>query len=369
MRVLSQRRRLWSKTAALRPVAAQRWWSVTAPSDELTQQTRTCSSMSFNLPSKQSSDLLSLCCPAFVMFLCGFLRLMMWSSSAGSVTGGQSERPESGARPGGAVRGKRRRTKMRNTQQTASLVGFDLLWSAVQMLWTWFRVVVEVKTSDFNWRVYAPLRVKDWGFLFMRGHQSELFSPLYICFTLQMFRSFYIWPFQSPWCKQRQKLNWCWRLLFMWTIFRPEAKTCLSHLLFFFPSLQKLKEKNLDEWRNIRGPRPWEDSRQYQDEQRSRQNKDWAPESPSGPHRTHAATRIRRGGLGCSAVTSLLSWTWGPEGRAGLEAAAPLLLSAPAAVPYNHQQGAQPAPASYGRASIPNIHVPINDVPDPNFCF
>lgn len=42
-------------------------------------------------------------------------------------------------------------------------------------------------------------------------------------------------------------------------------------LCFFFGfSMQKLKEKNLDEWKNIRGPRPWEDSRQYQEQQRSR---------------------------------------------------------------------------------------------------
>lgn len=49
---------------------------------------------------------------------------------------------------------------------------------------------------------------------------------------------------------------------------------CCSSLIccgvFFGFSLQKLKEKNLDEWKNIRGPRPWEDSRQYQEEQRSR---------------------------------------------------------------------------------------------------
>lgn len=47
----------------------------------------------------------------------------------------------------------------------------------------------------------------------------------------------------------------------------------ISHLLCFFFfgfSLQKLKEKNLDDWKNIRGPRPWEDSRQYQEQQRSR---------------------------------------------------------------------------------------------------
>ncbi|XP_075879466.1 cytochrome c oxidase assembly protein COX16 homolog, mitochondrial [Nelusetta ayraudi] len=34
---------------------------------------------------------------------------------------------------------------------------------------------------------------------------------------------------------------------------------------------EKMKEANLDEWKNIRGPRPWEDSREYQEQQRSRQ--------------------------------------------------------------------------------------------------
>ncbi|CAK6975596.1 cytochrome c oxidase assembly protein COX16 homolog%2C mitochondrial [Scomber scombrus] len=33
----------------------------------------------------------------------------------------------------------------------------------------------------------------------------------------------------------------------------------------------KLREKNMDEWKNIRGPRPWEDSKEYQEQQRSRQ--------------------------------------------------------------------------------------------------
>ncbi|XP_029972043.1 cytochrome c oxidase assembly protein COX16 homolog, mitochondrial [Salarias fasciatus] len=36
---------------------------------------------------------------------------------------------------------------------------------------------------------------------------------------------------------------------------------------------EKLKEVNLDEWRNIRGPRPWEDSKEYQDEQRRKLDK------------------------------------------------------------------------------------------------
>uniref|UniRef100_A0A8D3AEU2 Cytochrome c oxidase assembly protein COX16 homolog, mitochondrial n=1 Tax=Scophthalmus maximus TaxID=52904 RepID=A0A8D3AEU2_SCOMX len=30
---------------------------------------------------------------------------------------------------------------------------------------------------------------------------------------------------------------------------------------------QKLKDLKLDEWKNIRGPRPWEDSREYQEQQ------------------------------------------------------------------------------------------------------
>ncbi|XP_071382137.1 cytochrome c oxidase assembly protein COX16 homolog, mitochondrial [Centroberyx affinis] len=37
---------------------------------------------------------------------------------------------------------------------------------------------------------------------------------------------------------------------------------------------EKMKEVNLDEWKNIRGPRPWEDSKEYQEQQRSRQNKE-----------------------------------------------------------------------------------------------
>uniref|UniRef100_A0A3Q3WDL6 Cytochrome c oxidase assembly protein COX16 homolog, mitochondrial n=1 Tax=Mola mola TaxID=94237 RepID=A0A3Q3WDL6_MOLML len=37
---------------------------------------------------------------------------------------------------------------------------------------------------------------------------------------------------------------------------------------------EKLKETNLDEWKNIRGPRPWEDSKEYQEQQRSSQNKE-----------------------------------------------------------------------------------------------
>ncbi|XP_030615043.1 cytochrome c oxidase assembly protein COX16 homolog, mitochondrial [Archocentrus centrarchus] len=38
---------------------------------------------------------------------------------------------------------------------------------------------------------------------------------------------------------------------------------------------EKIKEMNLDEWKNIRGPRPWEDSREYQEQQRRKlSNKD-----------------------------------------------------------------------------------------------
>lgn len=36
---------------------------------------------------------------------------------------------------------------------------------------------------------------------------------------------------------------------------------------------QKLQEKNLDTWKNIRGPRPWEDSKEYQEQQRASLNK------------------------------------------------------------------------------------------------
>lgn len=36
---------------------------------------------------------------------------------------------------------------------------------------------------------------------------------------------------------------------------------------------EKIKELNLEEWKNIRGPRPWEDSREYQEQQRTRQDK------------------------------------------------------------------------------------------------
>uniref|UniRef100_A0A8C6WY84 Cytochrome c oxidase assembly protein COX16 homolog, mitochondrial n=1 Tax=Neogobius melanostomus TaxID=47308 RepID=A0A8C6WY84_9GOBI len=36
---------------------------------------------------------------------------------------------------------------------------------------------------------------------------------------------------------------------------------------------EKIKQANLEDWKNIRGPRPWEDSREYQEQQRSRQNK------------------------------------------------------------------------------------------------
>ncbi|XP_072350967.1 cytochrome c oxidase assembly protein COX16 homolog, mitochondrial [Scyliorhinus torazame] len=35
---------------------------------------------------------------------------------------------------------------------------------------------------------------------------------------------------------------------------------------------QKLQEQNLDDWVNIRGPRPWEDSRAHQEEQRKNLN-------------------------------------------------------------------------------------------------
>uniref|UniRef100_A0A1A7X952 Cytochrome c oxidase assembly protein COX16 homolog, mitochondrial n=1 Tax=Iconisemion striatum TaxID=60296 RepID=A0A1A7X952_9TELE len=36
---------------------------------------------------------------------------------------------------------------------------------------------------------------------------------------------------------------------------------------------EKLKEMKMDEWKNIRGPRPWEDSREHQEEQRRSRSK------------------------------------------------------------------------------------------------
>uniref|UniRef100_A0A671QB90 Cytochrome c oxidase assembly protein COX16 homolog, mitochondrial n=2 Tax=Sinocyclocheilus anshuiensis TaxID=1608454 RepID=A0A671QB90_9TELE len=36
---------------------------------------------------------------------------------------------------------------------------------------------------------------------------------------------------------------------------------------------EKLKDLDLDVWKNIRGPRPWEDSKEYQEEQLARLNK------------------------------------------------------------------------------------------------
>lgn len=65
-----------------------------------------------------------------------------------------------------------------------------------------------------------------------------------------------------------------------------------------FVPLQKMKELKLDEWKNIRGPRPWEDSRDYQEQQRSRQNKQsWAP-------RTNGAELMAVGGASGSSGSS-----------------------------------------------------------------
>ncbi|KAL0969433.1 hypothetical protein UPYG_G00227330 [Umbra pygmaea] len=36
---------------------------------------------------------------------------------------------------------------------------------------------------------------------------------------------------------------------------------------------KKMKEVDLEKWQNIRGPRPWEDSKQYQEQQRSQLGK------------------------------------------------------------------------------------------------
>uniref|UniRef100_A0A8C4SMN1 Cytochrome c oxidase assembly protein COX16 homolog, mitochondrial n=1 Tax=Erpetoichthys calabaricus TaxID=27687 RepID=A0A8C4SMN1_ERPCA len=34
---------------------------------------------------------------------------------------------------------------------------------------------------------------------------------------------------------------------------------------------EKLKDANMSDWKNIRGPRPWENSREYQEQQRAMQ--------------------------------------------------------------------------------------------------
>lgn len=39
--------------------------------------------------------------------------------------------------------------------------------------------------------------------------------------------------------------------------------------MFVFTLLQKTKNRDINNWTNIRGPRPWENSRKMQAEQRS----------------------------------------------------------------------------------------------------
>ncbi|KAM3594996.1 uncharacterized protein V6R79_016840 [Siganus canaliculatus] len=51
-----------------------------------------------------------------------------------------------------------------------------------------------------------------------------------------------------------------------------EAKVNVPKQSVMLEEEYEMKEMNLDEWRNIRGPRPWEDSKEYQDQQRSKQN-------------------------------------------------------------------------------------------------
>lgn len=43
---------------------------------------------------------------------------------------------------------------------------------------------------------------------------------------------------------------------------------CQGDPVIFAVCLQKLEKSNLDNWENIRGPRPWEDSRAVQKQQR-----------------------------------------------------------------------------------------------------
>ncbi|CAI5695599.1 unnamed protein product [Oreochromis niloticus] len=54
-----------------------------------------------------------------------------------------------------------------------------------------------------------------------------------------------------------------------------EAKVNIQRQPVILEEEYELKETNLDEWKNIRGPRPWEDSREYQEQQRRKlSNKD-----------------------------------------------------------------------------------------------
>lgn len=63
----------------------------------------------------------------------------------------------------------------------------------------------------------------------------------------------------------------CFCFCFLWFLKKPELQPPPPPSPPRFAPLQKIKESNLDEWKNIRGPRPWEDSREYQEQQRSRQ--------------------------------------------------------------------------------------------------
>ncbi|KAJ8289092.1 hypothetical protein COCON_G00017510 [Conger conger] len=45
---------------------------------------------------------------------------------------------------------------------------------------------------------------------------------------------------------------------------------------------EKMRQKNLEEWSNIRGPRPWERSREYQEEQRAQLGRALGAPGPAG---------------------------------------------------------------------------------------
>lgn len=57
-----------------------------------------------------------------------------------------------------------------------------------------------------------------------------------------------------------------------------QARVNPEQALVLQDEYQKLQEVKLDEWKNIRGPRPWEDSKDYQEQQRSRRT----PEGGTG---------------------------------------------------------------------------------------
>lgn len=101
---------------------------------------------------------------------------------------------------------------------------------------------------------------------------------------------------------QSWKIQYSFQTLFnlVWIFLNIELLACWSvNLVSSLAFLQKIKELNLEEWKNIRGPRPWEDSREYQEQQRTRQDKKaWGPGMPGRADCAHCSrtdrTRVDR---------------------------------------------------------------------------